>query len=158
MDLRGRCQPIAICAYARHRQGADHAAAGGRGVRRDNRARQQPRARRGQSTASRIRCARMPRNPRRCSTTRDVQELEALRLALPQLARLDRYMQRALSRRARAMRAFVAVSVLPRAIKVEWSRQLQLLVAIPQNEAKELRNFKGYTEKAEKSAGEYWSV
>jgi hypothetical protein len=85
-------------------------------------------------------------------------ELEALRLALPQLARLDRYMQRALSRRARAMRAFVAVSVLPRAIKVEWSRQLQLLVAIPQNEAKELRNFKGYTEKAEKSAGEYWSV
>jgi hypothetical protein len=48
-------------------------------------------------------------------------ELEALRLALPQLARLDRYMQRALSRRARAMRDFIAVSVLRGAVKAERS-------------------------------------
>ena len=41
-------------------------------------------------------------------------ELDALRVALPQLVKLDRYMQRALARHRRAMRAFVAASVLHR--------------------------------------------
>jgi hypothetical protein len=39
-------------------------------------------------------------------------EAEALRRALPQLIRLDRYEQRALSRRRRAIRNFVASSIL----------------------------------------------
>jgi hypothetical protein len=39
--------------------------------------------------------------------------LEVLRLALPQLTKLDRHQQRALARRQRATRAFVAASVLP---------------------------------------------
>ena len=39
-------------------------------------------------------------------------ELDALRVALPQLVKLDRYMQRALARHRRAMRAFVVASVL----------------------------------------------
>ena len=41
-------------------------------------------------------------------------ELDALRVALPQLVKLDRYVQRALARHRRAMRAFVAASVLHR--------------------------------------------
>jgi len=39
-------------------------------------------------------------------------ELDALRVALPLLVKLDRYMQRALARHRRAMCAFVAASVL----------------------------------------------
>ena len=39
--------------------------------------------------------------------------LEALAVALPQLAKLDRYKQRALARRGRAMQGFVLASVLP---------------------------------------------
>jgi hypothetical protein len=41
-------------------------------------------------------------------------ELDALRVALPQLVKLDRYMERALARHRRAIRAFVAASVLHR--------------------------------------------
>jgi len=41
-------------------------------------------------------------------------ELDALRVALPQLVKLDRYRQRALARHRRAVRAFVAASVLHR--------------------------------------------
>ena len=39
--------------------------------------------------------------------------LEALAVALPQLAKLDRYKQRALARRRRAMQGFVLASVFP---------------------------------------------
>jgi hypothetical protein len=48
--------------------------------------------------------------PRRATPT----EIDALGVALPQLLRLDRYMQRALARRRRAMQAFVLASVTPR--------------------------------------------
>jgi hypothetical protein len=41
-------------------------------------------------------------------------ELDALSVALPPLVKLDRYMQRALARHRRAIRAFVAASVLHR--------------------------------------------
>jgi hypothetical protein len=41
-------------------------------------------------------------------------ELDALRVALPQLVKLDRYRQRALARHRRAISAFVAASVLHR--------------------------------------------
>ena len=43
--------------------------------------------------------------------------LEALGVALPQLANLDRYKQRALARRGRAMQGFVLASVFPHSIK-----------------------------------------
>jgi hypothetical protein len=41
-------------------------------------------------------------------------DLDSLRVALPQLVKLDRYMQRALARHRRAIRTFVAASVLHR--------------------------------------------
>jgi hypothetical protein len=46
------------------------------------------------------------------SPTTALDEAEALRRALPELIRLDRYAQRALSRRGRAIRRFVAMSLL----------------------------------------------
>jgi hypothetical protein len=50
----------------------------------------------------------------RVETAYVASELDALRVALPQLVKLDRYMERALARHRRAMRAFVAASVLHR--------------------------------------------
>ena len=49
-----------------------------------------------------------------CAPTPATSELDALRVALPQLVKLDRYRERALARHRRAMRAFVAASVLHR--------------------------------------------
>ena len=52
--------------------------------------------------------------PTRAPAPATPSELDALRVALPQLVKLDRYRERALARHRRAMRAFVAASVLHR--------------------------------------------
>jgi hypothetical protein len=48
--------------------------------------------------------------------------LEALRVALPQLVNLERYKQRALGRRQRAMQGFVSASVFPHCAKSETTK------------------------------------